>query len=63
MVGSGTVGTGRLLELRSLLGEERHPWLRPGTEVAVTVERIGTVTAPIVAGPAPVPLGPSASAS
>ena len=63
VVGSGTVGTGCLLELRSLHGEEQHPWLRPGTEVAVTVERIGTVTARIVAGPDPVPLGPPASAS
>ncbi|GAB3198020.1 fumarylacetoacetate hydrolase family protein [Geodermatophilus arenarius] len=63
VVGSGTVGTGCLLELRSLHGEDQHPWLRPGVEVAVTVERIGTVTARIVAGPDPVPLGPPATAA
>ncbi len=56
VVGSGTVGTGCLLELRSLHGEDRHPWLRPGAEVAVTVERIGTVSARIVTGRDPVPL-------
>lgn len=57
VVGSGTVGTGCLLELRALHGADRHPWLTPGREVRVTVEHVGSVSARITAGPEPVPLG------
>jgi 2-keto-4-pentenoate hydratase/2-oxohepta-3-ene-1,7-dioic acid hydratase in catechol pathway len=37
--GSGTVGTGCLLEL----GEDVHPWLQPGDVVELTIEGIGTL--------------------
>jgi fumarylacetoacetate (FAA) hydrolase len=40
VIGSGTVGTGCLLEL----GPEVHPWLEPGDEVVLEVERLGTLT-------------------
>ena len=35
--GSGTVGTGSLLEL----GQEVHPWLQPGDVVELEIERLG----------------------
>ncbi|QYN38341.1 fumarylacetoacetate hydrolase family protein [Pseudonocardia sp. DSM 110487] len=56
VIGSGTVGTGCLLELSGLHGSERYPWLRPGDVVTIEVERLGAITGRIVAGPAVVPL-------
>lgn len=47
VIGSGTVGTGCILELGLVHGRERFPWLRPGDEVALTVDGIGTLTNPI----------------
>ena len=37
VIGSGTVGGGCLLEL----GEEVHPWLEPGDEIELEIERLG----------------------
>jgi fumarylacetoacetate (FAA) hydrolase len=37
--GSGTVGTGSILEL----GQEVHPWLKPGDRVELEVERLGVL--------------------
>ena len=37
VIGSGTVGGGCLLEL----GEAVHPWLQPGDEVELEIERLG----------------------
>lgn len=45
VVGSGTVGTGCLLELTKGEG----PWLQPGDEVELEIERIGTLRNKIVA--------------
>jgi 2-keto-4-pentenoate hydratase/2-oxohepta-3-ene-1,7-dioic acid hydratase in catechol pathway len=56
VVGSGTVGTGCLLELSGLHGAERYPWLQPGDVVTVEVEQIGAISGRIVPGPVPVPL-------
>lgn len=42
--GSGTVGTGCLLEL----GTDVHRWLEPGDEVTLSIERLGALTNPIV---------------
>jgi fumarylacetoacetate (FAA) hydrolase len=48
LLGSGTVGTGCLLEIRdATLGR----YLQPGDEVALTVERLGTLRTPIVERP------------
>jgi fumarylacetoacetate (FAA) hydrolase len=48
LIGSGTVGTGSLLEVReSTLGR----YLRPGDEVILRVERLGALRTPIVARP------------
>lgn len=41
VLGSGTVGGGSLLELRLTVGQEDHPWLEPGDEVELEIERIG----------------------
>lgn len=57
VIGSGTVGTGCLLELAHLHGTRRYPWLVPGDEVSIEVERLGALRARIVPGPAVVPLG------
>lgn len=56
VVGSGTVGTGCILELAIVHGAEARPWLRPGDGVSLTVERLGTVTNTVVAGAPPRPL-------
>lgn len=37
LIGSGTAGTGCLFEL----GEQVHPWLQPGDEVELEIERLG----------------------
>jgi len=48
VLGSGTVGTGCLLEV----GAERlGRWLEPGDEVVLAVERLGELRTPIVARP------------
>lgn len=48
ILGSGTVGSGCLLEVKdSTLGR----WLEPGDSVALTIERLGTLTSPVVARP------------
>jgi fumarylacetoacetate (FAA) hydrolase len=47
VIGSGTVGTGCLLELRAVAtaaGEEPPPWLRSGDVVELEVDRLGILT-------------------
>ena len=41
VIGSGTCGTGCILELSLVHGEEAYPWLKPGDEVVLEVERLG----------------------
>jgi fumarylacetoacetate (FAA) hydrolase len=49
VVGSGTVGTGCLLEIKDAsLGR----WLEPGDEVVLSIERLGELRSPVVARPA-----------
>jgi 2-keto-4-pentenoate hydratase/2-oxohepta-3-ene-1,7-dioic acid hydratase in catechol pathway len=47
--GSGTVGRGCILELSGLHGEQEYPWLRPGDEVTLEVELLGSLSARLVA--------------
>jgi fumarylacetoacetate (FAA) hydrolase len=48
LLGSGTVGTGCLLEV----GEERlGRWLEPGDEVTLRIDRLGELRTPIIARP------------
>ena len=49
VIGSGTVGTGCLLEIREESGFGR--FLEPGDEVSLEVDRLGVLTAPVVARP------------
>jgi 2-keto-4-pentenoate hydratase/2-oxohepta-3-ene-1,7-dioic acid hydratase in catechol pathway len=49
VLGSGTVGGGSLLEIRDEAGFGRY--LEPGDQVELTVERLGTLSAPVVARP------------
>ena len=48
LLGSGTVGTGCLLEIRD---EKLGRYLQPGDEVALSIERLGELTAPIIERP------------
>jgi fumarylacetoacetate (FAA) hydrolase len=49
LIGSGTVGSGCLLEVRE---ETLGRWLEPGDEVVLAVDRLGELATPIVARPA-----------
>lgn len=49
VIGSGTVGTGCILELSLTHGSEAEPWLVPGAHVALEVERLGTLENVVVA--------------
>jgi fumarylacetoacetate (FAA) hydrolase len=48
LLGSGTVGTGCILELGT---ENTGGWLKPGDVVELEIERIGVLRTPIVARP------------
>jgi 2-keto-4-pentenoate hydratase/2-oxohepta-3-ene-1,7-dioic acid hydratase in catechol pathway len=54
--GSGTVGSGCILELSGLHGTERYPWLHPGDEVRLEVEALGAIVARIAVAAPVVPL-------
>jgi 2-keto-4-pentenoate hydratase/2-oxohepta-3-ene-1,7-dioic acid hydratase in catechol pathway len=56
VIGSGTVGTGCILELSRVHGEEKFPWLRPGDQVRLEVEHVGVIESAVVGGPPVVPL-------
>jgi 2-keto-4-pentenoate hydratase/2-oxohepta-3-ene-1,7-dioic acid hydratase in catechol pathway len=47
VIGSGTVGTGCILELSRVHGTETFPWLRPGDRVRLEVERLGSLESTI----------------
>jgi 2-keto-4-pentenoate hydratase/2-oxohepta-3-ene-1,7-dioic acid hydratase in catechol pathway len=71
VLASGTTGSGCLAELWGRRGVQDPPPLQPGDVVTLTVERLGTLTNPIVEGapwpaltpfrPAPVPRRPEGS--
>lgn len=50
VIGSGTCGTGCILELSLVHGKEAYPWLKPGDEVELSVEHLGTLKNRVVAG-------------
>ena len=49
VIGSGTVGGGCLLEIKEESGFGR--WLQPGDSVTLKVDRLGTLTTPVVGRP------------
>jgi fumarylacetoacetate (FAA) hydrolase len=50
LLGSGTVGTGCLLEIRD---EQLGRYLEPGDSVTLAIERLGELSAPVVQRPTP----------
>ena len=52
VIGSGTVGTGCILELSRTHGLDSYPWLKPGDVVTMSIEHIGQIKA-VVAPCAP----------
>jgi len=56
VLGTGTVGTGCILELAATHGAERYPYLTPGRRVRLEVELLGAIEARVVPGPAVRPL-------
>lgn len=49
IVGSGTCGSGCILELRFSEGKDKHPWLKPGDVVEISAPGLGRLTSPIAA--------------
>jgi fumarylacetoacetate (FAA) hydrolase len=49
LLGSGTVGTGCLLEVKD---STLRRWLQPGDTVTLAIERLGELTTPVIARPA-----------
>jgi 2-keto-4-pentenoate hydratase/2-oxohepta-3-ene-1,7-dioic acid hydratase in catechol pathway len=58
VIGSGTCGTGCLLELSLVHGSDRYPWLEEGDVVECRVERLGTLRNVVGAAPPLRPLRP-----
>jgi 2-keto-4-pentenoate hydratase/2-oxohepta-3-ene-1,7-dioic acid hydratase in catechol pathway len=50
VIGSGTCGTGCILELSLVHGSDEYPWLKPGDIVTLEVEHLGRVTNRVVEG-------------
>jgi 2-keto-4-pentenoate hydratase/2-oxohepta-3-ene-1,7-dioic acid hydratase in catechol pathway len=50
IVGTGTVGTGSIMELSAVHGSDRYPWLEPGDEVVLEVAQLGTLRGTVEAG-------------
>jgi len=48
VIGSGTVGTGCILELSKVHGGDRYPWLEPGDRVELDGGPLGRVSAQVV---------------
>ncbi len=50
VIGSGTCGTGCILELALVHGSERYPWLKAGDVVELSVERLGSLRNRVATG-------------
>jgi 2-keto-4-pentenoate hydratase/2-oxohepta-3-ene-1,7-dioic acid hydratase in catechol pathway len=53
VLGSGTCGTGCIMELALVHGPVKYPYLTPGDEVELEVEGLGVLSNRVVAGSAP----------
>jgi 2-keto-4-pentenoate hydratase/2-oxohepta-3-ene-1,7-dioic acid hydratase in catechol pathway len=58
VIGSGTCGTGCILELSMVHGEDAYPWLAEGDEVTLEVEHLGSITNRVTGGTPLRPLRP-----
>lgn len=54
----GTVGTGCILELSAVGGPEAYPWLKPGDQVRLEVDRLGVIGSTIRPSAPVIPLRP-----
>jgi 2-keto-4-pentenoate hydratase/2-oxohepta-3-ene-1,7-dioic acid hydratase in catechol pathway len=52
VLGSGTCGTGCILELSLVHGADKYPYLQPGDQVELEVAGLGVLANPVVAGDA-----------
>ncbi|POM26716.1 Ureidoglycolate lyase [Actinomadura rubteroloni] len=59
VIGSGTCGTGCILELAQTHGADAYPWLKPGDEVAATIEALGTLHNTVIEAAPITPLRPT----
>ncbi len=59
VIGSGTCGTGCILELSLVHGGEAYPWLKPGDRVELEVEHLGRMTSRVIEGQPLRPLRPA----
>jgi fumarylacetoacetate (FAA) hydrolase len=59
VIGSGTCGTGCILELAQTHGVDRFPWLNPGDEVVASLDQLGSLHNRVVRGADPLPLRPT----
>lgn len=50
LVGSGTVGSGCILELSRTVSSEKFPWLEPGDVVRLEVEHVGILIGDVTVG-------------
>ncbi|MGH2936584.1 MAG: fumarylacetoacetate hydrolase family protein [Solirubrobacterales bacterium] len=53
VIGTGTVGTGSIMELAAVHGESRYPWLKAGDEVVLRIEKLGEIRGHVAAGGVP----------
>ena len=56
IIGSGTVGTGCILELSRVHGTHAYPWLRAGDQVRLEVDRLGVISSTISPSAPVIPL-------
>lgn len=56
VLGGGTCGGGCILELSATYGTDKYPWLGPGDEVVLEVDRMGALRNTIVEGAPVTPL-------
>ena len=56
IIGSGTVGTGCILELATVHGLDKYPWLKENDQVTLAASVLGSIESTIVLGGSPKPL-------
>ncbi|MGH2940993.1 MAG: fumarylacetoacetate hydrolase family protein [Solirubrobacterales bacterium] len=48
VIGTGTVGTGSIMELAAVHGEDQYPWLVPGDEIKLQVQELGEMAGKVI---------------
>lgn len=55
VIGTGTVGTGSIMELAAVHGGDQYPWLVPGDEVKLQVQELGEMIGRVIPAVPPAP--------